>query len=101
MSHVRPRPPSGILRQLMARLQPAAAMPAAASLAFMMLAPAALAQTVDPANTAQTTLPTVKVEDTSDPMEVNNGYQGTQTRVGKTKQDPQDIPQAITVVTSS
>lgn len=99
MSHVRPRPPSGILRQLMARLQPAAAMPAAASLAFMMLAPAALAQTADPANTAQTTLPTVKVEDTSDPMEVNNGYQGTQTRVGKTRQDPQDIPQAITVVT--
>jgi len=83
----------------MARLQPAAAMPAAASLAFMMLAPAALAQTADPANTAQTTLPTVKVEDTSDPMEVNNGYQGTQTRVGKTRQDPQDIPQAITVVT--
>jgi len=97
MSHVRPRPPSGILRQLLARLQPVAATPAAASLAFMMLAPAAaLAQTP---TTSETTLPTVKVEDTADPMEVNNGYQGTQTRVGKTLQDPQNIPQAITTVT--
>ena len=97
MSHVRPRPPSGILRQLLARLQPVAATPAAASLAFMMLAPAAaLAQTP---TASETTLPTVKVEDTADPMEVNNGYQGTQTRVGKTLQDPQDIPQAITTVT--
>ncbi|MBN8773033.1 MAG: TonB-dependent receptor, partial [Thiobacillus sp.] len=93
MSHIRPYPPSGALRQLLARLHPAAA-PAVASLAFMMLAPHALAQTAP-----ETTLPTVKVEDQADPMQVNNGYQGTQTRVGKTQQDPQDIPQAITVVT--
>ncbi|OHE59148.1 MAG: TonB-dependent receptor [Thiobacillus sp. GWE1_62_9] len=97
MSHVRPRPPSGILRQLLARLQPVAATPAAASLAFMMLAPAAVLAQTPPAN--ETTLPTVKVEDTADPMEVNNGYQGTQTRVGKIQQDPHDIPQAITTVT--
>ncbi len=97
MSHVRPRPPSGILRQLLARLHPVVATPAVASLAFMMLAPgAALAQT---SSTSETTLPTVKVEDSADPMEVNNGYQGTQTRVGKTLQDPHDIPQAITTVT--
>jgi catecholate siderophore receptor len=97
MSHVRPRPPSGILRQLLARIQPVTATPAVASLAFMMLAPAiSLAQTP---TTNETTLPTVKVEDTADPMEVNNGYQGTQTRVGKTPQDPHEIPQAITTVT--
>ena len=97
MSHVRPRPSSGILRQLLVRIQPVNVTPAAASLAFMMLAPAAaLAQTP---TTDETTLPTVKVEDTADPMEVNNGYQGTQTRVGKTLQDPHDIPQAITTVT--
>lgn len=30
---------------------------------------------------------------------MNNGYQATETRVGKVKQDPQDIPQAITTVT--
>jgi catecholate siderophore receptor len=71
MSHVRPRPPSGILRQLLARFQPVNATPAVASLAFMMLAPAvALAQTP---TTSETTLPTVRVGDTADPMEVNNG----------------------------
>lgn len=96
MSHVRPRPASGILRQLMARLQPVHLAPVAAtSLAFAMLAPHALAQTPP-----ETTLSTVKVEDTADPMAVNNGYQATETRVGKTKQDPQDIPQAITTVTN-
>ncbi|MEW6120939.1 MAG: TonB-dependent siderophore receptor [Pseudomonadota bacterium] len=96
MSHPRLRPTSGVLRRLMARLQPATMAPVAAtSLAFAMLAPAALAQNRD-----ETTLPTVKVEDTADPMEVNNGYQATETRVGKTKQDPHDIPQAITTVTS-
>ncbi|HRK78048.1 MAG TPA: TonB-dependent siderophore receptor [Thiobacillus sp.] len=98
MSHARSRPPSGTLRQLLARIQPAAAAPAAASLAFMMLAPAAaLAQT--PA-AAETTLATVKVEDTTDPMAVNNGYQATETRVGKTKQDPHDVPQAVTTLTN-
>jgi catecholate siderophore receptor len=63
---------------------------AAGSLAFAMLAPAAF---------ADTTLATVKVEDTAEPMAVNNGYQATETRVGKVKQDPHDIPQAITTVT--
>jgi catecholate siderophore receptor len=63
---------------------------AVGSLAFAMLAPAAF---------ADTTLATVKVEDTAEPMEVNNGYQATETRVGKIKQDPHDIPQAITTVT--
>lgn len=98
-------PPSGILRQLLARLQPATA-PTAASLAFMMLAPGSLlAQTAPTANPAQstaseTTLPTVKVEDTADPMAVNNGYQATETRVGKIKQDPHDVAQAITTVTN-
>lgn len=97
MSYVRPRPPSGILRQLLARFQAVNATPAVASLAFMMLAPAAvLAQTP---TSSETTLPTVKVEDTADTMAVNNGYQGTQTRVGKIQQDPHDIPQAITTVT--
>lgn len=98
MSHVRPRPPSGTLRRLLARIPQANVTPAAASLAFMMLAPAvAMAQTP---TTAEATLPTVKVEDTADPMEVNNGYQGTETRVGRIRQDPHDIAQAVTTVTS-
>jgi catecholate siderophore receptor len=104
MSHLRPRPPSGTLRQLLARLQPATTAPAVASLAFAMLAPAAFAQTTatdaSPAPAAhETSLPTVKVEATADPMEVNNGYQATETRVGKVKQDPHDVAQAVTSVT--
>ncbi|WP_310447231.1 TonB-dependent siderophore receptor [Thiobacillus sp.] len=108
MSHLRPRPPSGTLRQLLARLQPATTAPAVASLAFAMLAPAALAQTatnaspapaVPPTAAHETSLPTVKVEDTADPMEVNNGYQATETRVGRVKQDPHDVAQAVTSVT--
>lgn len=47
MPQVRPHPPSGILRQLLARIQPVTAVPVAASPAFMMLAStAALAQTL-------------------------------------------------------
>jgi catecholate siderophore receptor len=104
MSHLRPRPLSGTLRQLLARLQPATTAPAVASLAFAMLAPAAFAQTAAapaaPPNAAhETSLPTVKVEATADPMEVNNGYQATETRVGKVKQDPHDVAQAVTSVT--
>ena len=96
MSHVRPCPTSGILRQLLARLQPSTRAPAVASLAFMMLSPTAFAQAI---SATEPTLPTVKVEDTADPMAVNNGYQATETRVGKVKQDPHNIPQAITTVT--
>ena len=89
MKHRHPCPPPGLLASLLARLHPATA-PVAASLAFAMLAPAAF---------ADATLPTVKVEDQADPMAVNNGYQATETRVGKTRQDPHDIPQAVTTVT--
>jgi Outer membrane receptor for monomeric catechols len=76
----------------LSRLQPVVSGPAA-TLALMMMAPVAHAADATP------TLPTVQVEGTADPMAVNNGYQGTQTRVGKTLQDPQNIPQAITTVT--
>ena len=110
MSHLRPRPPAGTLRQLLARLQPTTSAPAVASLAFAMLAPAAFAQTAaphaspapaaPPTATLQTSLPAVKVEATAEPMEVNNGYQATETRVGKVKQDPHDVAQAVTTVTN-
>jgi len=39
------------------------------------------------------------VEDTAEPMTVNHRDQATATRVGKDRQDPHDIPQAITLVT--
>ncbi len=43
------------------------------------------------------TMPEVAVSSAKD--KVSDGYQATKTRVGKTVQDPQDIPQAITTVT--
>jgi catecholate siderophore receptor len=48
-------------------------------------------------------LRTVVVKDTKekDPLNLNenNGYQATKTRIGKTAQDPHDIPQGVTVLT--
>ncbi len=43
-------------------------------------------------------LPTVKVEEEKDKPD---GYRATTTRVGKTLQDPHDIPQAVTTLTST
>ncbi|MCX7896464.1 MAG: TonB-dependent siderophore receptor [Rhodocyclaceae bacterium] len=45
-----------------------------------------------------TLLPTVKVEDQADKPD---GYRATTTRVGKTLQDPHDIPQAVTTLTNA
>lgn len=49
------------------------------------------------------TMNAVIVKDSAekDPLNLNNnnGYQATQTRVGKTLQDPHDVPQGITTVT--
>lgn len=48
-----------------------------------------------------TVLSTVEVRDSQDKstLSENNGYQGTTTRVGKSQQDPHDVPQALTTVT--
>jgi catecholate siderophore receptor len=69
-------------------------LPLGALLAGMTLpAQFALAQTEPKAG--ETTLPPVNVQaDTA-----KDGMRGTTTRVGKTLQDPQDIPQAVTTVT--
>jgi catecholate siderophore receptor len=40
-----------------------------------------------------------EVQVTAKPQKSEDGYQATKTRVGKTLQDPHDIPQAITTVT--
>ncbi len=47
----------------------------------------------------ETTLSTVKVQ--ADAEVEQDGYRATTTRVGKTLQDPHDIPQAVTTVTRS
>jgi catecholate siderophore receptor len=48
--------------------------------------------------TAEKTLPTVKVEEQADKPD---GYRATATRVGKVLQDPHDIPQAVTTLTNA
>lgn len=59
------------------------------------LAPHAMAQT---ASTVTETLPTVTVNADADKPD---GMRATTTRVGRTLQDPHDIPQAVTTVTNS
>lgn len=70
-------------------------LPLGAMLAGMTLAPqGAFAQSTPAAG--ETTLPTVNVKGNADKPD---GLRATSTRVGKTLQDPQDIPQAVTTVT--
>ena len=71
-------------------------LPLGAMLAGMSLAPAVLAQNTAPAR--ETTLPTVNVQDNADKPD---GMLGTTTRVGKSLQDPHDIPQAVTTITNN
>lgn len=50
-------------------------------------------------NTQNQTLPEVNVKTQRVQDAPNKGYQATKTRVGKTYQDPQDVPQAVTTLT--
>jgi catecholate siderophore receptor len=52
-----------------------------------------------PVTTGTQELPTITVRATGEP--VPDGYRATGTRVGKTLQDPHDVPQAITTVTNT
>jgi len=71
-------------------------LPLGAMLCGIALMPAsAIADTQDK-EARETTLQTINVKDARDAQD--NGYQGGTTRVGKIKQLPKDIPQAITIV---
>jgi catecholate siderophore receptor len=50
-------------------------------------------------NDQNQTLPEVKVKSQRVQDTPNKGYQASKTRVGKTWQDPQDVPQAVTTLT--
>lgn len=50
-------------------------------------------------NAQNQTLPEVNVKTQRVQDAPNKGYQATKTRVGKTYQDPQDVPQAVTTLT--
>lgn len=66
-----------------------ALLPLGAMLTGMLLSPL-------PATAQETTLPAVSVHD--DRIEESKGLQGGTTRVGKLKQLPKDVPQALTIV---
>ncbi len=78
-----------------------ALLPLGALAAGFGLATAALAQTT-PAEKApakeESVLPTVRAKVNVEPQG-KDGYQATETRIGKGKQDIRDIPQSLTVVT--
>jgi catecholate siderophore receptor len=70
------------------------------TLALMMALPAvAMAAEEEKAADAAQTMTEVKVKSQRIQDTPNKGYQATKTRVGKTYQDPQDVPQAVTTLT--
>jgi len=70
------------------------------TLALMMALPAvAMAADQEKKADAAQTLTEVEVKSKRVQDTPNKGYQATKTRVGKTYQDPHDIPQAVTTVT--
>lgn len=78
-----------------------ALLPLGALAAGFGLASAALAQTTAapaPAAPNDNMLPVVRAKATAEPQG-KDGYQATETRIGKGKQDIRDIPQSLTVVT--
>lgn len=77
--------------------QPTVLLPLGALAAGFGLASAALAQTTAPEKT-DNVLPTVRARASAEPQG-KDGYQATETRIGKGKQDLRDIPQGLTVVT--
>jgi catecholate siderophore receptor len=83
-------PPSA---SIPARLKPLAE--SLLPLGAMMMASMPVAALAD--NQGEKQLDTVKVEASSE----RDGYRATATRVGKTLQDPHDIPQAVTTVTNA
>lgn len=70
------------------------------TLALMMALPAvAMAADEEKSADAAQTMTEVKVKSQRIQDAPNKGYQATKTRVGKTYQDPQDVPQAVTTLT--
>lgn len=70
------------------------------TLALMMALPAvAMAADEEKKTDAAQTMTEVEVKSKRVQDAPNKGYQATKTRVGKTWQDPQDVPQAVTTLT--
>lgn len=70
----------------------------AMTIALMLALPALAVAEEQTADSSQT-MTEVKVKSQRIQDAPNKGYQATKTRVGKTYQDPQDVPQAVTTLT--
>ncbi len=70
----------------------------AMTIALMLALPALAVAEEQTADNSQT-MTEVKVKSQRIQDAPNKGYQATKTRVGKTYQDPQDVPQAVTTLT--
>lgn len=68
------------------------------AMAIMLALPAMAAAEGKTENTSTQTMTEVKIQSQRMEDESNKGYQATKTRVGKTVQDPQDVPQAVTTL---
>ncbi len=71
-----------------------------AHIAAMVAATFSFAAVVSNANAAEELVELEEVSVKSNKVAPKDGYQATKTRVGKTLQDPHDIPQAVTTVTN-
>ena len=71
-----------------------------ARIAALVAATFSIAASVPNANAADEAIELEEVSVKSKKVVQKDGYQATKTRVGKTLQDPHDIPQAITTVTN-
>ncbi|TCS70890.1 catecholate siderophore receptor [Sulfuritortus calidifontis] len=101
MPHKKKFCPGKVVRPVFAEDANSGRKPALLPLGAMMMAGlslSALAEEAPRAATGEQVLSTVAVE--ADVETEQDGYRATVTRVGKTLQDPHDIPQAVTTVTN-
>ena len=84
----------------MVNIQPAGFRLTTLGAAMLAVYPACvMAQESAVASNSETELATIHVQEQRE-IATADGYLGTKTRVGKTLQDPHDIPQAVTIITS-
>jgi catecholate siderophore receptor len=105
MSHTnkQSRPNKADRPTVASRINPGSSSPALLPLSALIMAGLSLPVLAEEASRAtgrEQVLSTVTVETDAEAEAARDGYRATATRVGKTLQDPHDIPQAITTVTN-
>jgi catecholate siderophore receptor len=95
LTHKKPSKPASSHNE---RISLGELLPLGAVIAGMVLTTGNASAQSSRAPAAEVTLPNINVKGAQD---VPDGVRGTATRVGKTLQDPHDIPQAVTTITNS